>query len=85
MVAYVPAGYRTCRGRRTHVFCTGSYVWRGMVRSLLMQISLHDHGNLLALRSPRDKHAKLEDLFLSGTLQYSHVGLSSFVRSAALT
>jgi len=40
--------------------------------------------NLLALRPPRDYDARWEDLFLSGTLQYSQVGFI-FVRSTALT
>ena len=62
------------------MFCAGSYVWRGMIRSLIPRISLHDHVNLLALRAPRDNDAGWEDLFLSGTLQYSQVSESSFVR-----
>jgi len=55
-----------------------------MVQSSLGQVSLHDHVNLLALRPETDIDAGLEGLFLSGTLQYSYVGLSSFVRSTAL-
>ena len=54
-----------------------------MTQSLIPQISLHDHVNLLALRAPRDNDAGWEDLFLSGTLQYSQVSGSSFVRLTA--
>ena len=43
----------------------------------IARISLYDV-NLLALRPPRDNDARWEDLFLSGTLQYSQVGLSSY-------
>ena len=67
------------------MFCAGSYVRQGMIRSLIPQISLHDHVNLLALRAPRDNDARWEDLLLSGTLQYSQVGGSTFVLLTAPT
>jgi hypothetical protein len=44
---------------------------------LIARISLHDV-ILLALRPPRNNDARWEDLFLSGTLQYSQVGLFSY-------
>ena len=45
-----------------------------MVQSSLAHVSLHDHVNLLALRPERDNDAGLEEIFMSGTLQYSYVG-----------
>ena len=67
------------------MFCLSSYVRRGMIQSSIAQVSPHNHVNLLALRPPRDNDAGWEDLFLSGTLQYSQVGLSSFIRSTTFT
>ena len=46
-----------------------------MVPSSVARVTLHGHVDVLALRPPRDNDAGWEDLFLSGTLQYSQVGL----------
>ena len=48
--------------------CDGPYVWPGMNRFSVAWATLYGHAGLLALRPPRNKVTRWNDLFLSTTL-----------------
>jgi len=61
----------TCVVRYASILCSADFSLREL--------------KLEALRPQRDETSRREDLFMSGTLQYSDVGLSPYTLSSRLT